>query len=483
MITDIVLPYLPSQVKAELCRRKLSYFVKEFWDIIVPNELVWSAHLDVMCDEMQEGLERVFLRLPKKYDLIYNVPPGTSKTTVLSIMACSWAFSRMPEIKYFVGSYSDNAILGISDNIRIIMGSDKYIAYFPGTVIRKNKNTAHNFKTTKNGEFYAFTVGGSITSKHADVLDIDDPLNPKQAASPANLITANTFFDKTLPSRKVDKEVTLTVLVMQRLAVNDPTGHLLNKGRSNIRHICLPAELADNVSPPEYRGIYIDGLLDPKRLSRQVLSDAKIDLLEDGYAGQMMQRPVKEGGLIWTKCFREIDDNIFPRVSDMTSVGNDWDLAYTDKDTNAASAYFSTGKIDGYTYIFDFDFRYLEFPELIDWMATKPHMHFIEDKGPGKSAKQTLSRNGIIAMEVKVPGGSDKISRAKQASASAKSGMVFIKKSLADRLYNDSQQGILNFPKSPKKDVADALAQALLRQSSRPRIVSTGRKSFLDAIE
>lgn len=59
---------------AELCRRRLSYFVREFWDIVVPNKLIWGKHMDVLCDEIQDIDERVFASQNKKNDLIINVP-------------------------------------------------------------------------------------------------------------------------------------------------------------------------------------------------------------------------------------------------------------------------------------------------------------------------------------------------------------------------------------------------------------------------
>src|SRR5690606_25360666 len=80
--------------KSRACKRKLSAFVKEFWDTVVPNDLVWNWHMDVLCDEVQVVYERVFLRQDKLKDVIFNVPPGTSKTKIVSIMATAWGFCR-----------------------------------------------------------------------------------------------------------------------------------------------------------------------------------------------------------------------------------------------------------------------------------------------------------------------------------------------------------------------------------------------------
>lgn len=468
-LRELVFESLAIEKSRRLCLKNLSIFVKEFWNEIVANELVWNWHMDVLCDEIQAADERVFKRMPKEHDLIINVPPGTSKTKILSIMSTAWEFARMPEIKVFVGSYSDTAVSGIADEIKLLMRSEKYLQYFPGTEIRKDRDSLHNFKTTRNGEFFAFTIGGTITSKHADILKIDDPINPKQAASAVTIKTANDFFDKTLPTRKVDKTVTPTYLIMQRLAVNDPTGHLMQKKGEKIYHICLPGKLSKHVKPDQYAALYEDGFLDKTRLSQAVLDDLRLDLGSSSYAGQIEQTPVPEGGTIWQKWFIEVPDDMFPDFEKCHQPGTDWDLAYTKEDKNAASAFITSAMMNENIFIFDLGWQWYEFPDLIKWMKTKPGPHYIEAKASGKSARQVLKRNGIVAIEIKVS--SDKVARAKDATPTAEAGMVYIKKSLADRLYNDPKQGILFFPNGEYADLADTLSQMLVRRSKKGSVV------------
>jgi phage terminase large subunit-like protein len=463
-------------INAELCLRDLSHFVKEFWDTIVPNALVWNWHLTVLCDEIQASDERVFAGLPRLYDLIINVPPGTSKTKIISILSTAWEFARCPGIKVFVGSYSDMAVQAMADEIKLVMKCEKYQRYFPKTIIRTDRDSLHNFKTTENGEFYAYTISGTLTSKHADILKVDDPINPKETASEATIETTNNFFRKTLPTRKVDKKVTPTYLVMQRLHFNDPTGFLLGQKRRRLRHICLPATDSELVQPAEYRAQYVNGLLDPERLDYETLADMENDLGPEDYAGQFDQNPVPLGGLIWGEWFIQIPDHDFPLHTWGSNYGTDWDLAYTKKEKNAASCYFTTFSYRGRIYIDDFDFQWLEFPELIKWMARTPAPHYIEKKATGASAKQTLNNLGIAAIEVEVPHAQDKVARAKAATPKAHGGLVCIRRSLAERLYRDPRQGILFFPKGKYKDVADTLAQAILRHAPK------GARVLSDAI-
>ena len=153
----------------------------------------------------------------------------------------------------------------------------------------------------------------------------------------------------------------------------------------------------------------------------------------------------------------------------MEQIWTDWDLAYTKEEKNSASAYVKTGVFAGNIYIIDFDWKWLEFPQLVRWMKAVGGPHAVEGKASGKSARQTLSQKGVIVTEVKVS--SDKVARAKSATPIAEAGMVYMKKSMADRLYNDSKQGILFFPNGQHDDEADALSQALVRRSKNGNLV------------
>src|SRR4051812_41244319 len=91
----------PDLAKAEQCRRSLFKFVQEFWDVIIPEDPVWNWHIEYLCDEIQRDVLRVcklpeqrlqgFIMPPKPresklHDVLVNIPPGTTKSTILSVM-------------------------------------------------------------------------------------------------------------------------------------------------------------------------------------------------------------------------------------------------------------------------------------------------------------------------------------------------------------------------------------------------------------
>jgi predicted phage terminase large subunit-like protein len=449
-----------TKAKAEKCKRDFFYFIQEFWNEVIPDTPHYNWHMPYLCAELQKISLLVINRQAKEYDLGINVPPGTSKSTICTVMLPAWIWTIDPTIRVLTSSYSSSLSLDHATRSRDIIQSDKYKSYFGDIQLKADQNNKGHYKNTKGGERYATSVTGTITGFHAHLIIVDDPLNAKEASSEVERKSANDFMDTTLSTRKVDKEVTPTILIMQRLHENDPMGNWLSKKGKKLKHICLPAELSDNVEPKELEANYVNGLLDPIRLSKNVLEDMKIDLGSYGYAGQMMQSPAPIDGGIWKRWFKVIPDNEIP--TNLMSLGTDWDLAYTEKETNSASAYVTSGKVGKDMFVTDVGFEWLEFPQLINYMKDKKAPHYIEAKASGKSAKQSLSQMGIPAIEVKVNGG-DKIARATQATPFAEAGMIYVAESLINKLYHDDKQGILRFPNNKHDDLNDALVQAINR--------------------
>ena len=94
---------------------------------------------------------------------------------------------------------------------------------------------------------------------------------------------------------------------MQRIHENDLSGFLINnESRLKYKHICIPAELSDDVKPASLREYYDeDDLFWTDRFSRAILQDYKEALGTYGYAGQLMQTPTPlNSGLIRGNWFK-----------------------------------------------------------------------------------------------------------------------------------------------------------------------------------
>lgn len=446
-------------VRRELFRRSYFEFFKHYWKVLESKDLIPSPHIEFIANELQTAVERVASRQPKEYDLVINIPPAMSKSTLVTILLPAWIWAYYPETKIISTSYSYSLSVNHSIKSRDVILSDEYQNTYD-LKLKEDKSGKQEYANTKRGERIATSIGGTITGKHADILIIDDPINPKKASSQIERENANTYIKNTLNTRKTDAKVSLTILVMQRLHSDDVSGLFLS--RDKIRHICLPAEYSDNVKPEEAKEIYSNKLLDPERLSTSILDEIKQNIGNYAYAGQYQQQPAPDGGGIWKQeWFQAVPDKEFP--TSLSFYGTDWDLAYTKNEQNSASAYVVAGKISNDIYIDNIGCEWLEFPDLINLMKSKPAPHYIENKASGKSAKQTLTQQGVNAIETEVAGGGDKIARARMATPIAESGRVYIRESQVDKLFNDSKQGLKYFPNGSNDDIADALSQCLMR--------------------
>ena len=243
-------------------------------------------------------------------------------------------------MRFITGSYSGALSLESAEYSRDLVRSDKFQQYFPDIQIKEDKDTKSNFRVVKiddkgkvllGGNRYSTSVGGTVTGFHAHILIVDDPLNPAQAVSEVELKKANRWVDQTLSTRKADKAVTPTVLIMQRLHQDDPTGHLLAKKKTNIHHVCLPGEIRnyrEEVRPPELVEYYVDDLLDSRRMNWDVLKDMEKDLGQYGYAGQVGQRPTPPGGGMFKVEHFQIIDSL-PAKSNFIQTVRYWDKAGT----------------------------------------------------------------------------------------------------------------------------------------------------------
>lgn len=280
---------------ASVCRESYFEFFCTFWPYISTEPLKLNWHIKYLCDEVQYHMERVFQGLPKEADLVVNISPGTSKSSIFSVMLVPWAWTRMPGMRYIGTSFVEDLAFELTVKSRRVVQSPLYQRLFPEISLRNDINSKSLWSNTLGGDRYAVGMGGGIMGRHAHVIGIDDPLDPKGGRSEAEITKAEQYCCETLPSRKVDKERTWTFLVMQRISMQDPTALFLEKF-PNVKHICLPGELSDDVRPLEARDFYKEGLFDPQRLSRKVLDAFRAELGEYGYAGQILQRPIPVGG-------------------------------------------------------------------------------------------------------------------------------------------------------------------------------------------
>jgi len=242
---------------------------------------------------------------------------------------------------------------------------------------------------------------------------------------------------------------------------------LLEKKSEHIRHICLPAELSDNVFPPEVRECYVGGLLDPVRLNRAVIEEAKIDLGSRGYAGQYGQSPTADGGNIVKKSwFQFTNRESFNRMRTTEPIVFFLDTAFTDTTENDPTGIIATCKIGNDLFISHAQKAYKEFPELIKFIPIYTQNRGynsqstirIEPKANGKSIVQQLKNmTKLNVTETPTPTDS-KETRLTAASPKIECGRVIL---VADIWNEEFIDEICGFPGKVHDEYVDLICYAI----------------------
>jgi predicted phage terminase large subunit-like protein len=465
-----------TKLKAESYKRSFYKFSLEAFKVLHNGQpLVENWHIEYICNELQKEAERIVKREPRNKHLLINVPPRTLKSELVNVFFSVYLWILDDSIQFISSSYSASLSVGLSVQARRLILSDWFQTHFPHIHLSTDEKQKSKFSTPKGGLRYCTSTGGTVTGMGGDVIVIDDPQNPQLARSDIERDNANRFFNQTLRSRLNDPKVGMFIVIMQRLHENDLTGMLLKEDADNWQHICLPAELTENVIPSRLTKFYDDGLLFPQRLSKSVLDSFKIGLGSYGYSGQYMQLPSPaDGGMIKRDWFNIINE--LPKDNNNQPLKMTWDFfldtAYTNKTYNDATAMIAVSYHNEKLYIKKVEAVRLEFPELIKKITeftsengyTNSSRIFIEPKASGKSIVQQLKRNtGLNVIEDKPPT-QDKVSRVNSVSAIIQSGRV----NLLDGRYIDSfLNECASFPNGNHDDQVDVLVMAIDKYTAR----------------
>jgi predicted phage terminase large subunit-like protein len=457
-------------------RLTLYEFLQVFWSEAAETNYRDNWHVKFLCEELEAVAYRVAKGLPVEKDLIINIPPGTTKTIICSIMFPAWCWSMgWYWMRFITASYSASLALESAEKSRDLIRSDKFQAVFPTLRIKDDKDTKGNFRIVKRlennrfrngGNRFSTSVGGTLTGYHAHILIVDDPLNPEQAASEKELENCNRWMEQTLPTRKVDKEVSSTVLIMQRLHQEDPTGRALKRKPDAVKHVCLPGQIVDYkkyLKPPEMEQFYTDGLLDPTRLGPNALHKLLEDLGQYGFAGQIGQNPAPPGGGMFKINRFPITDVV--REKDIKKTIRYWDKAATEDD-GAYTAGVKMSKMADKSYVIhdivrgqwsaDVRERMIRQTAINDGKEVRVYMEQEPGSGGKESVEASIKNLAGFAAYADRPTG-DKIRRADPYSVQVNISNVTLIRGAWNQAYKDELE---IFPFGTFKDQVDASSAA-----------------------
>ena len=215
-----------------------------------------------------------------------------------------------------------------------------------------DQNTKSRFTNDQSGERLITSVGAGVTGEGGNIILIDDPQAANEVASEANVQEVLDWWSQVLPTRPNDQQLSAIIVIQQRLAENDLTGHVLETEADGWCHLCLPGRFEPDRSFVSMIGwkdprTEAGELLWPERYSEDALKRLEKTMGPYIFAGQIQQRPEPAGGGIikrdWWKLWEGDKFPIFDFVLACL------DTAYTEDSGNDPSGLLIWGVFSGDT--------------------------------------------------------------------------------------------------------------------------------------
>jgi len=398
MNQDIVDVFMANPQNAhQILGSSLEQFITFFHWYIYHQEFIFMPfHRQII-----HKLEDIAFGRSKKRNLLINIMPRAGKSAMMKYM-CAWCFMINPQSNCIYTSYSDDLVSNFSKDIRAIIESPAFKA-FTGVKLDRSKTGADYWATEQGGGFRAAPLGGSLTGfgfgvsgpEFGGVCLIDDPLKASNVKSQAEMQNCIDYYLNTLKSRANNQATSPMICIMQRLALEDLAGFIMENESEDWDIIKLPAlnEATGQALWPEK--FSAEDLLKLKNLSPFV------------YYGQYQQEPIVVGGSVikseWFRYFNPKEHYDY-QFSFITS-----DTAQKKGDANDFTVMCLWGKtFDEHLHLLDmvrgkFDAAELKEQVKLFWDKCKvwnkdcpPYGFYIEDKSSGIGVIQELTKTEPI---------------------------------------------------------------------------------------
>ena len=460
--------YSKRELKEELLRRRcissFEVFVKTFWSVLNPGvKFEFGRIQKTFCNHLQAVAER---RGIKKIG--FAVPPGSSKTTIISLMYPVWCWLRWPERRYISCTQALPNSYKMNTKRRTLITSELYQNLFKPvwSIGVETTSTKGLIQNSSMGEIMAFAVGArGTTSNHADEIICDDMLDASTAYSPSR-VDHIIYWDEVLSSRYRDKNEAILILVQQRLHPEDLFGVLRERNYFDTI-IILPAKYSKVLDPgPSPIGWYDwrteEGeLLDPIRLTEEYCQEQMKK--PRVWLTQYQQSPTGEFGNL-------IDQRWWRRYLTLPSDGyyvGAWDLIFGD----GAKSDYAVGQVwkicGADCYLVDQRRGQWNFSEQIKMMKELSELYpmvgkwYVENKANGAAAIDTMKKSirGLIPWS----SSTKKEIRISTVAGWIESGNIYVPYSHRDRPWIEEflKEGF-EYPSTSFDDQLDCMSIAIL---------------------
>lgn len=288
---------------AQECEASLTKFIEGGWRYIDPSPYRDGWHISAIAEHL-EAVARGEIRR-----LIINVPPRSSKSSIVSVAFPAWLWTQSdtgplsgPHVQVLSASYANSLSIRDSVKCRRLITSPWYQERWKDRFsITSDQNAKQRFDNSAGGYRLATSVGGSLTGEGGSLILVDDPHNATEVESDLVRQGVLDWWDNAMSTRLNDPKNGAYVLVMQRLAHDDLTGHILEKAGDEWCHLMLPMRYESDRHCVTSIGWSDPRVEDGELLAPERFGEPEVDALERALgpyqaAGQLQQRPTPAGG-------------------------------------------------------------------------------------------------------------------------------------------------------------------------------------------
>lgn len=481
------------ECKAEItaCEKSLATFLRLAWPTFDSSPFTTNWHIDAVCEHLVAVSNGQIKRL------LINVPPRTGKTSVVAIAWPVWTWSLPPNpdfplhgpgVRFLCGSYGATKAEIDGVTARRLIGSTWFQERWGDRVqIAPDRDNQGQYDNTAGGSRISTGIPESL-GKGGAIRILDDPHKTAEVESEVTRQSVIRGYDEVWRTRSNDPTTGAEVIVMQRLAEGDISGHVLRE--RDVVHLMLPMEF-----DASRRCHTVLGFTDPRKRDGELLwpqrftatwakTNKETGIGPHAWAGQFQQSPsVRGGGIVpaawwqvwppegqedsWTQTVevdgRSVERMLFPSLDYvLVSV----DTAYTEKEENDYSACTVWGsfQLAGNPKIIlleawreRLEMRALVMKILDTARRRKADGVLIEAKASGLSVIQEmrrLMRDGEFTLFGDVPKG-DKVARLHAVSPAFSAGLVYApQRKWSDMVIDE----VASFPRSRYADLTDSVS-------------------------
>lgn len=230
-----------------------------------PSEDVDEDARIPLIESTQAPHHRLILRetqqcmMAKHGRLMIMAPPGSAKSTYVSVVAPSWYLGRFDDRRIILASYASDLAKRQGRRTRQLLRSAEAIGILQ-CELEMDSRAADEFALTNGSEYLACGILAGVTGNRAHGLFIDDPIKGREEAD------SKTIRDKTFAAYEDDLLTRLipggfVVIINTRWHEDDLCGRILPKGwagesgdiecrdGNTWRVICLQAECQTKTDP------------------------------------------------------------------------------------------------------------------------------------------------------------------------------------------------------------------------------------------